>query len=294
MKPRSVVFNLYGDYVRYRGGEASLRSLTRLLGHFGVSEDGARITLSRMAREGWLASRREGRGSVYSLTEQGWKLLDEGRERIFQRRAEPWTGAWCLLNYSVPESERAVRDRLRRDLAWLGFGSPGPSTWIAPSTRQRRAEALLEDLGLRDRAYVFTARSRGLEEDRRLVDNAWNLEALSRHYAAFLAASRPELAAFEAARLAGLAWSDDRCFVERVTLVHEYRKFPFTDPDLPRELLPDDWLGREAHAVFGRLYHNLEGAAFAAFDRIAGSPRPVVAAPRLRTMSQQPAARSSA
>jgi phenylacetic acid degradation operon negative regulatory protein len=44
--------------------------------------------------------------------------------------------------------------------------------------------------------------------------------------------------------------------VERFILIHEYRKFPFFDPDLPRALLPENWLRREAAALFHE-YHDL-------------------------------------
>jgi phenylacetic acid degradation operon negative regulatory protein len=39
-------------------------------------------------------------------------------------------------------------------------------------------------------------------------------------------------------------------------LVHEYRSSPYVDPNLPRELLPDDWLGERATHLFQQ-YHNL-------------------------------------
>jgi DNA-binding transcriptional regulator PaaX len=36
----------------------------------------------------------------------------------------------------------------------------------------------------------------------------------------------------------------------RSVLVHEWRKFLFTDPGLPAELLPADWVGHEAARFF--------------------------------------------
>jgi len=32
--------------------------------------------------------------------------------------------------------------------------------------------------------------------------------------------------------------------------VHEWRRFPFLDPQLPAELLPPQWIGARAAAVF--------------------------------------------
>jgi phenylacetic acid degradation operon negative regulatory protein len=44
-------------------------------------------------------------------------------------------------------------------------------------------------------------------------------------------------------------------------LIHEYRSSPYVDPNLPLELLPDDWLGGRATQLFEQ-YHDLlaEGA----------------------------------
>jgi len=44
-------------------------------------------------------------------------------------------------------------------------------------------------------------------------------------------------------------------FVERFHLIHEYRKLPFYDPDLPLELLPKNWLRPQAASLFNE-YHD--------------------------------------
>jgi phenylacetic acid degradation operon negative regulatory protein len=257
------VFDLYGDYVRYRGGEISLRALAAGLACFGVSEDSARITVSRMSREGWLAARRLGRRSYYSLTPRSWHLLDEGRPRIFQRGQRPWDGQWCLLLYSVPEAERLVRTRLRRALAWLGFGALAPSTWLSPHDQSARLDALLAEHGLADRAQIFFARSRQQAEDRALVERCWDLGALEQRYTAFLATYAPRLPTYAAGAL-----SDEQCFVERIRLVDDYRQFPFLDPDLPTVLLPPAWRGQQAHDVFVAAYEALRAPAFRYFDAL--------------------------
>ena len=43
--------------------------------------------------------------------------------------------------------------------------------------------------------------------------------------------------------------TDAECFVERTKLVHEYRKFLFLDPGLPKELLPEMWSGDARIAI---------------------------------------------
>ena len=60
---QDMVFTLYGDYIRHRGGEAWTGSLIELLGLFSLSGQAVCSTLSRMSRKGWLESRRAGRYS---------------------------------------------------------------------------------------------------------------------------------------------------------------------------------------------------------------------------------------
>ena len=122
MRPRSIVFDLFGDYLRYRGGSARLLALVSLLEAFGVPESTARVALARLRREGWFDTKALGRETIYTLSAKSWAMLDEGRARIFDRDTAPWDGQWRMVIYEVPEAQRGVRDEVRQELAWLGFG----------------------------------------------------------------------------------------------------------------------------------------------------------------------------
>ena len=83
MKPRAILWDLFGDHLRYIGdGRVPLRALTQLLDVFGVGESTSRVVLSRMRREGWFTTYRDGRQTSYALTARSIKMLDEGRARI--------------------------------------------------------------------------------------------------------------------------------------------------------------------------------------------------------------------
>lgn len=58
------------------------------------------------------------------------------------------------------------------------------------------------------------------------------------------------------------------CFVVRTELVHEYRKFLFSDPGLPKELLPDNWNGTRAMMLFKQYYLLLADPASCFFEQI--------------------------
>jgi phenylacetic acid degradation operon negative regulatory protein len=244
VKPRSIVFDLYGDYIRYEGGEAPMRVLVDLLGAFGTTADATRVVMSRLRAEGWFDTRRIGRESRYALTARAWEMLDEGRPRIFERRREPWSGEWCMVTYSVPEAARQTRDRLRKRMAWLGFGPLAPSTWICPHDKRSTVVKALE-AEPEARFDVFMARSLGFAQDRGMAYRCWDLDGLNGAYREFLRRVERRRAKFEEAPPAGPG-----ALVARTELIHEYRGFPFQDPDLPLELLPPGWLGRQAHDAF--------------------------------------------
>lgn len=266
MRARSLVFDLFGDYLRYRGGRVRLRALVALLDCFGIPPATARVAAARLRKEGWLAADREGRETVYSLTPGAWQMLDDGRSRIFQRANGPWDGQWHMVIYQVPETERALREQLRRRLAWLGFGPLSPSVWLSPHDRsqQVRDEFAASSTVQLD---TFRSRSAGNEADRDIAARAWDLPALDRDYRDLLSRYAPRLAGYRAGSL------DDRAaLVERMRLIYDYRHFPFRDPDLPAELLPEGWPGRQAHDTFLQAHGLLRVAAERAVDEALNGP----------------------
>jgi phenylacetic acid degradation operon negative regulatory protein len=265
VRARSLVFDLFGDYLRYRGGRVRLRALVALLDCFGIPEATARVAAARLRKEGWLTADREGREATYALTALAWQMLDEGRTRIFQRMSGPWDGQWHMLIYQVPETERALREQLRRHLAWLGFGPLAPSVWLSPYDRTKQVLGHFAASSAALQLDTFRSRSAGDEADRSIAARAWDLDGLDRDYRDLLGRYAPRLAEYRAGGL------DDRAaLVERMRLVYDYRHFPFRDPDLPPELLPGDWPGRQAHDVFLQAHGLLRVPAERAVDTVLG------------------------
>jgi phenylacetic acid degradation operon negative regulatory protein len=262
MKARGLVFDLFGDYLGDRGGEVRLRSLIALMGCFGVPEPTVRVVVARLRKEGWLGSRRDGRETTYLLTDSAARRLEVGRSRIFHRINEPWDGQWHMVIYSVPETERALREQLRRKLCWLGFGPLSSSVWLSPHDRISDVKASFADRPV-IRMDTFKARSGSADVDRDMAARSWCLESLNRDYAEMLARYRPQLSRYRAGELHGKA-----ALVERVQLVHDYRAFPHRDPDLPAQLLPDGWAGRAAHEVFLEAHELLREPAEAYVDTL--------------------------
>lgn len=251
LQTQFIIFILFGDLIVPRGGQVWTASLLHLLNLLGVSEPAARSTLSRMVQKGWLKSRRNGRHSLYCLTEKGRRLLDEGGHRIFEPRKRDWDRRWHLVVYSLPESQRKSRNALRKRLTWLGYGWLERGTWISPNDRRADVEALLDDLGARGYVQVFSGIQMDDGEDRHIIERCWDLKTINRQYARFIASWEPDLEKHKRAIARGDRLTAEQCFVQRFLIVHEYSAFPRLDPNLPAALLPEGWLGEKATRLFG-------------------------------------------
>ena len=237
------LFNLFGDYIVPRGGAIWTNDLLYLLELLGVSERAARSTLSRMKQRGWFVTHKEGRQSQYVITDQGQAILEEGDARIFERPFTDWDGRWHLIVYSLPEERRKERNELRKKLVWLGFGNLAPGTWVSPHGREEDVLAISRDLGVDEYVTVFTAET---ESDEEIVGRCWDIATLESEYAAFLERYRPEYERPEG----DMELAPEDCFLRRFWLTYAFQSFPRKDPNLPTELLPEEWVGHEARELF--------------------------------------------
>lgn len=239
MNARSALFDLYGDHLRSRGGQARVASLVALLAPVGIAAPAVRTAVSRMVKQGWLQPGRVGGSAGYALTARAERRLEDAAARIYRTRStDRWDGRWHLL---VPDrsADRATRERLRSGLAFLGYAPLGEGSWVAA-----RPSPELDDLLDADHIHAerFTAAHEA--DDAGLVQRTWDLEAIGRSYERWLSDARALVEAL------GTEPSDEEAFAVRSRLVHEWRKFLFTDPGLPRTLLPRHWPGDTAAAFF--------------------------------------------
>ncbi|MGP4028873.1 PaaX family transcriptional regulator [Actinomadura sp. 3N407] len=252
---RSLLLTVLGEFVLPAGEPVWTATFLRALGLLGVEEKAVRQALARSATEGWLAGERHGRRTAWRLTRSGERLLTDGTERIygFGRPAGEWDGQWLVVLATVPETNRRLRHLLRTRLVWNGLGNLAPGVWVSPH-REREPEVreVLAEIGVAGTSTLFVGRLGDLPEARRVAAQAWDLDEIELAYEDFLDAVR-------ALRPA----DDPGTFAAHTRLVQEWRRFPFLDPGLPAELLPDDWSGSQAFALF----HERHGLWRPAADR---------------------------
>ena len=259
MNARSALFDLFGDHLRTRGGRAPVAALVRLLAPLGVAAPAVRTAVSRMVRQGWLEPVRLDAGPGYALTSRAVRRLDDSATRIYRTVETEWDGTWHLAATRLP-AERSRRDRMRAGMTFLGFAPLDDATWIGPRWSEE-VDALLEAEGVR--AERFTARHDG--DSVGLVRRTWDVEGLGRAYGRWLADARRLVLESGADGLHDE--EDEAAFAARSRLVHEWRKFLFLDPGLPRTLLPADWPGDEAADFFDAESERLRPPATRFVDR---------------------------
>jgi len=270
-RPNSFIFSLYGDLVHRHVADRSLwiGTLIRLMASFGLSEAAVRQAVSRMSRQGWLVAQKAGNRAYYAVTDRGRRRIEGLSPRIYGPVIE-WDGRWRMLTYSIAESNRERRDRLRKDLTVLGWAPISSSTWLSPRDAIDEVRDVLEASGTIANVDLFVADYAGPESDRELLKKCWDLEKIADAYRDFIHQYEPRLVKEREAR----ALRDEDAFVERLWLVHDYRKLAYFDPGLPSTLLPAHWPGTTAAALFREYYAAIESKSLRFFSKANGQAAP--------------------
>ncbi|MEC3861774.1 PaaX family transcriptional regulator C-terminal domain-containing protein [Mesobacterium sp. TK19101] len=224
----SLVITVFGDSVQHRGGRIATARLSRLLGRIGIGNSALRTALSRLASDGWIEGRREGRNSSYCLTRKGSETFGPATARIYAPpRLGPVTDWVFDAGPDLPGLTVAGGTLRPADVpqpSGAGFRITGQ---LSPTSRQ----AVID----------------GLDPD--------HLTALER-----LAADLSDLGA--------IANPDPLTAASaRILLIHRWRRLVLRWPELPAELMPDAITPRDLHAAVARRYATLSPRAEHWFDR---------------------------
>lgn len=262
-KPQDLLLALGGALILDRYEDPlPTRVFLDVLGSLGVSDDATRSVLTRLTERGLLIRHQDGRVASYGLTPRSRRILQEGRERVqapepFHQSSEDWT----LLSFSLPETQRDIRNRLRSRLTWAGFGCLRDGLWIAPGRVDLDSITTVgaEVGGLQIDGFVASP-TPGTDVSR-FVRRAWDLDALRWEHEEFLHRwDRPlprdgdPLASFT---LLGAHW---------IRLLR-------VDPVLPQRHLGEDWPGRRSAAVYRTVLAVLEAPARDAFADLVRDAR---------------------
>ena len=255
-RPEQLLLAFLGELVVDRGlGPVPTSLLIDVLAELGVAPAATRATLQRMVGRGLLDPVRAGRTVSYLLTSTAERVLLDARDRVFaQDPFAPRGGGWTLVTFSVPESRRDVRHRVRAQLTWAGFGLLRDGLWIAPGevdVVRALASLLDEEAGGDLELIAFRAQEIAGFSVAGAVGSAWRLDEIRARHEEFQerwAGTEPEADPAEA--------------LPRLTaLVADWLDLLRGAPALPVEHLGHGWPASRSVTTFRRLHEGLVVAA---------------------------------
>ncbi len=261
-RPEQLLLAFLGELVLDRAvAPVASVTLVDVLAELGVGEAATRAALARMARRGLLDPVRSGRTVAYDLTPASERVLRDAHGRIFA--ADPFApegAGWTLVTFSVPESQRDLRHRVRAQLAWAGFGLLRDGLWIAPG--EVDVAEVLGELAP-DAPGLDLAAFRAVEVDgfsaARSVRTAWRLDEIRDRHRAF----QEQWSAWRPDRSGGPSGA----VCDLTALVADWLALLRAVPRLPAEHLEADWPSAASVDLFRRLHDALAAPARAELAR---------------------------
>jgi len=157
---------------------------------------------------------------------------------IFPFQKKKWYKKWRLVIFDVPEKRRKARDALRVKLIELGFGKWQKSVYISPHDFAKDLKEFLKTWGLLGKAFVLEANVFSISEAKVLAEKIWSLSKINKKYQKILD-----------------QWEKENKKNEekiRKRIKSCYFGILAFDPLLPRELLPNDWVGEKVRRLAER------------------------------------------
>ena len=178
--------------------------------------------IKRAKEKGWIKRN-------LTLTENGKKRLKSILPKYFSHRK--WDGNWRLVIYDIPKEKKKYRRILRDFLTRLGFGQLQKSVRISPFNFLGDVEKIIEEYNLSPYVVLAITNKLGREDPRVLANRVWKLDKVNERYKEVLREAKK---------------------FDKRDLYFKYLDILKSDPQLPKDLLPEDWIGDEVYKLFSK------------------------------------------
>lgn len=248
-KSKKLIYSMVRFEDMYRSPGAQLTLFTAIT---GLNDPYGAVELARARRAEIYNTSKDlvktvdaKQGKVLILTSKGHKVFFE-KYPLAKLRRKRWDGNWTLVSYDIPSNKQQnhLRNKLRYNLLNFGFGQLHQSLMVSPLPLDEPIQEFIEGEKLEEFVVVMRSQRIWGFSDREIARKAYNLDDLRVLY--------EELdETFKQAR-------KKKSDLKRWRLY--YLAVDNTDPQLPRELLPDEWLGESVRKKFV--------SSFSLFERI--------------------------
>lgn len=162
------------------------------------------------------------------------RIVGKGRRRLirdfplFSLQKEKWDKRWRLVFFDIEEVNRNVRDKFRRKLGQLGFGQFQRSVYISPFPIEKEMQEFIKSLNLEEKAYLLVTQRLFVGNERLLAEKVWHLHKINEDYREILEQLGEKI--------------DE---AKKREIRARYLEVLLSDPCLPYELMPEDWLAEK-------------------------------------------------
>ncbi|MCG2691487.1 CRISPR-associated endonuclease Cas2 [Microgenomates group bacterium] len=194
--------------------------------HQSLNQDKIRNTFYQLKQKG-LIDYSKRLWNQPQITRQGQKRLQSILPEYQAERT--WDDRLYLISYDIPENKKTDRDNLRKLLKNLGCGLLQESVWLTPYNPKTILKNYVKKNDLAGLVLVSDLgkdSSIGEEDNLSLINRVYQLDDLNLRYQEFIE-----------------QWSQKKPSQEMISHFFSILK---DDPQLPFELLPDNWLGEKA------------------------------------------------
>lgn len=148
-----------------------------------------------------------------------------------------WDGKWRILSYEIPEKQREMRDRLRREVSGWGLGPWHRSFWVTPHPIIPYLNRLVSNT--EEEKYIQAFESDHVFGNRSiLIEKVWGLAEIQKEYQRLFKTWHDYLASN----------IDNKQKLYKI--VDGYITILRKDPGLPKELVGENWIGFESFKIF--------------------------------------------
>ena|SRR3990167_3298828 len=149
-----------------------------------------------------------------------------------------WDGLYRILSYEVPEQKRKLRDSLRREISGWGFGPWHRSFWVTPHPISAELRELVTGTPYEPFVQMFEGKT-VVGEEKILLEKVWNTPKIEEGYKMLFRQWHEVLS------------KEDLNSNEKLSKIFSlYTNMLKIDPGLPKELVGEKWIGREAYDIF--------------------------------------------
>lgn len=187
------------------------------------------------------------------LTSQGHKRIQRDFPLISMQR-KTWDRKWRLVIFDIAEVSRIIRERLRVKLKELGFGMLQRSVFISPYNIAEDFAQFIKSFGLEECVYVLEVSTIVAGNPRTLANKIWHLDDLNKKYKEIVEKIENSYLIPIDNRLSELNIKDKKKYNLIVGEMRKgYLELVLKDPFLPKDLLPEDWMGDKVRNLMKKL-----------------------------------------